>query len=67
MTTTRQEKIAAALALIGKKRPVCPICQRPLVAASYVDATHTPRSAAIACGLDPQLVYRAWRKMKAQA
>lgn len=54
--------LAQALALIGQPRTLCAHCGAPSGSAAYGGTTHTPRSAALAVGVDPQAVYRAVRK-----
>lgn len=56
--------LARAMAMIGTERKVCAHCQQPLGEKSYADPLHTPRSAALECGLDPQTVYRTIRNAK---
>lgn len=70
---TRIEKLQAidrALALIGKPRECCATCHRPLGVEVHAraDADHyTVNSAAKAVGIDPQPVYRAYRRMLHEA
>ena len=66
MIATDTATIARALALIGTPREVCEKCGAPTRAGTkfYGGMVHTARSAALTCGLDPQVVYRAVRKAK---
>lgn len=53
--------LTRALALIGTQRDVCPTCGHS-GGMTYGGTVHTVRSAALAVGLDPQVVYRAVKK-----
>lgn len=57
--------VARALALIGTPRTLCPTCGTPTDAKVYGGDVHTVRSAAMAVGLDPQVVYRAVKQRSA--
>lgn len=67
----RAETAAAlerALALVGQEKAPCAACGRPPGPVAYGKHAHSAYSAARACGIDPQLVYRAIkRKAKAAA
>ena len=59
--------LTAALALIGTERAPCPTCGRPQGAVIYGRHPHTANSAAKACGIDPQVVYRELTRRKKEA
>ena len=64
--SSQSAALARALALVGQPRDVCPTCGgdvRAPMGGSYL-GTHTPNSAALACGIDPQSLYRQLKRMK---
>ena len=57
--------VARALALIGQPRNEnCPRCGAASVHQTAILAPHTALSAALACNIDPQRLYRALRMRK---
>ena len=66
---TRAERAAAlarALAMIGTEKDRCPACHRPPGQVIHGHQPHSPYSAARACGIEPQSVYRALKAQQAQ-